>query len=341
MHRLNIFLSCFGHSGWAGSLFFLCWSVVLTLTLVINKFVCRDDAGGNPLATITAGSQTNIKWSLTALHVGDCFLYLTYDLALPDTQKRWFKIAQWLDCKAYNGQDVPVNIPSYLPACTHCIMRWEWYALHLYPGSVEYYTQCVDVAINGAATGSLPTPQVTIPGHLPTAPTAYRDPWTAGAPQFFTGPALASLGGAPSPSSTVAPPSSSSVIPASSSTPPPSSSTRQQTSRSQTQASSSEESQMASSSPSLPVPPSSTTPTPSTPSTEPSVSTTAAQSDSVGGASAVCIEKCKDACAPSSVTSCRCYGDDITVDCNGSAAVNIRSLLLAIFAALLFCCKLL
>ncbi|KAF8963620.1 hypothetical protein BDZ97DRAFT_1624561, partial [Flammula alnicola] len=32
MHRLNIFLSCFGHSGWAGS--FFCLSTVLTLTLV-------------------------------------------------------------------------------------------------------------------------------------------------------------------------------------------------------------------------------------------------------------------------------------------------------------------
>jgi hypothetical protein len=32
MHRLNIFLSCFGHSGWAGSLFFRLFRV-LTLTL--------------------------------------------------------------------------------------------------------------------------------------------------------------------------------------------------------------------------------------------------------------------------------------------------------------------
>ncbi|KAL4062211.1 hypothetical protein J3A83DRAFT_4112925, partial [Scleroderma citrinum] len=32
MHRLNIFLSCHGHSGWAG--LFFCPSMILTLTLV-------------------------------------------------------------------------------------------------------------------------------------------------------------------------------------------------------------------------------------------------------------------------------------------------------------------
>ncbi|KAF8883254.1 hypothetical protein BD779DRAFT_1747974 [Infundibulicybe gibba] len=35
MHRLNIFLSCFGHSGWAGS--FFCLFRVLTLTLLLQK----------------------------------------------------------------------------------------------------------------------------------------------------------------------------------------------------------------------------------------------------------------------------------------------------------------
>ncbi|KAH7874479.1 uncharacterized protein C8R40DRAFT_323229 [Lentinula edodes] len=38
MHRLNIFLSCIGHSGWAGS-FFFGLSAALTLTITMPKIV--------------------------------------------------------------------------------------------------------------------------------------------------------------------------------------------------------------------------------------------------------------------------------------------------------------
>jgi hypothetical protein len=42
MHRLNIFLSCFGHSGWAG-LFFFRLFLALTLTLNIVIIETNDD----------------------------------------------------------------------------------------------------------------------------------------------------------------------------------------------------------------------------------------------------------------------------------------------------------
>jgi hypothetical protein len=67
-------------------------------------------------------------------------LYITYDVTIPDEQKLWFKIATISDCKSKNNQPVTVNIPNYLAGSSHAIIRWEWYALHLYPiGPVEFY----------------------------------------------------------------------------------------------------------------------------------------------------------------------------------------------------------
>jgi len=160
-----------------------------------DDFSCRGDAASTPsnYLALTAGGTIQMTWILPAPHVGDCFAYITYDSALPIGQQNWFKIAQWPDCRNTTGVANNLLIPSYLPACTHCILRWEWYALHVWP-TIEFYSQCVDVSISG--TGSqLPLPQVKIPGNLPADGQQYRNPFGTG-PQFITGPPVATLGGA-------------------------------------------------------------------------------------------------------------------------------------------------
>jgi len=113
-----------------------------------------------------------------------------------DTQKKWFKIASYSQCNLQNVVNLPLNIPSYLPSCDHCILRWEWYALHLQAiNIVEFYSQCADVKIVGNPNGQLPSPQVTIPGHLPMDAKYYRPGYNSD-DLHMTGPPEASVGGA-------------------------------------------------------------------------------------------------------------------------------------------------
>eukprot|EP01130_Rhizamoeba_saxonica_P017051 TRINITY_DN808_c0_g1_i1.p1 TRINITY_DN808_c0_g1~~TRINITY_DN808_c0_g1_i1.p1 ORF type:complete len:385 (-),score=98.86 TRINITY_DN808_c0_g1_i1:35-1189(-) len=141
-------------------------------------FICRNDP---PLpedkwTTYTSGEQASIKWDFTALHVGDCYVYLTYDTDLPDPQKKWFKIAEFGDCQQFSGQTMTYQMPSNLPSCDHCILRWEWTAHHVYP-SIELYTQCSDIQIIGSGSTALPDESylVNIPGHIPYDSSFYRD----------------------------------------------------------------------------------------------------------------------------------------------------------------------
>lgn len=169
------------------------------------NMVCHGDntpIPENQRRTFIAGQKLNITAEYNARHPGDCFVYLTYDGALPDSQKKWFKIWEKHYCD-HNDWDT-ITIPAYLPSASHAILRWEWYALHVMDagrGTVEYFVQCADAFILGAANGRLPQPQVNIPGHLPKlGPSNYWDPYNSREP-FFTGPALATLDGvAPQPS---------------------------------------------------------------------------------------------------------------------------------------------
>jgi hypothetical protein len=155
--------------------------------------VCKNRPAATPALTLTAGQSTTVKWSYSANHVGDCFMYLSYDGV------RFFKIAEWAKCNTMNNQNVQMTIPSYLPSCTACIMRYEWYALHVWP-SIELYVDCVDVRIVGSSSGQLPSPTVVIPGHLPldggssTNP-KYRNEYDSSIAFFFTGPRVATLSG--------------------------------------------------------------------------------------------------------------------------------------------------
>jgi len=158
-----------------------------------TDFVCRGLAAGTPQVTLTAGEALTVQWSMSAAHVGDCFFYLSYDANLPDAQKTWFKIAQIANCNTLNNMDQTITIPSYIPSCSNCILRWEWYALQQVTNT-EFYAQCVDVAINGVAGGVLGTPRVTVPGNLPADNQNmlnYRLAFNPGSPFFFTGPAVA------------------------------------------------------------------------------------------------------------------------------------------------------
>lgn len=242
-----------------------------------SEFVCRNDPAApvSSYVALTAGGSTNLQWNFPAAHNGDCFAYITYDVDLPPTQMKWFKVQAWFDCKSNQNTDMPLNIPSYLPTAAHVIVRWEWYGLHVRDnGIIEFYSQCFDASITGTAAGSpLPTPQVTIPGHLPTnAKANYRDSYDPSSPQYMTGPPVATLGGAPytTPTSTTPPPST---------TPTPTPSTPTPT-------------------PSTPTPtPSTPTPTPSTPTPTPTPSTptpnpTSPASDSNNGNSTNSEQPC-------------------------------------------------
>lgn len=162
-----------------------------------SSFICRNDPITNQLFNVVAGNNLNVKIDFAALHVGDCFFYLSYDQD-SDINKKWFKIAQIAECEKLSGQIIPISIPAELPSCDHCTLRFEQYSLHLWPSNVEFYCQCVDISIqesNSQQTKSIGFPIVSIPGHLPTSNFGqfYRDPFSGTTPFFFTGPPLANF----------------------------------------------------------------------------------------------------------------------------------------------------
>eukprot|EP00128_Syssomonas_multiformis_P008956 Colp12_sorted_trinity150504_noHs@4066 len=168
-----------------------------------KDFVCRNQPAGSPVITLVAGQTFPMRWDFGAAHVGDCAVYVSYDVNVADDQqKKFYKIANLYDCKSQNRQYVAVMLPSILPNCDNCILRWEWYGIHQGPASPEFYAQCVDIKITGstAAAGSLPSSQaVTIGTHiLPGSATNYRNPFdnaNGAGNNFITGPAILNVNG--------------------------------------------------------------------------------------------------------------------------------------------------
>ena len=180
------------------------------------SFRCHDFAAGAPSTTIVAGTPLDLQWSLTARHPGDCSLYLSYDE--PSTPfpgaSRWFKIAAFPGCvdqalfPAFDGLDPPTHntwslvLPSWLPSCDHCVLRWEWLSVQQ-TTDVECFTSCVDVRIVGTAETheiALPkiSPTVQISGteHLPQSRSSYRDAYHQQFGLAFTvGPSVATYSG--------------------------------------------------------------------------------------------------------------------------------------------------
>merc|ERR1719454_2134220 len=112
-----------------------------------DAFVCREAGSNSQITQVAAGGTLSLQWTMTALHVGDCSVYISYDVDLPRSQQRYVKIANLPDCKSYPGK--LITIPSSLPA-GRAILRWDWAALHVWP-SVEFYVQCADIQISSSS----------------------------------------------------------------------------------------------------------------------------------------------------------------------------------------------
>lgn len=126
----------------------------------------------------------NFEWTFSAAHIGDCFLYVSYDINTADADKEWFKISNFMadenpprDCRQGAGQQQGITLPSWLPT-GDAIFRWEWYALHVRSGGrIEYYSQCIDVTVTGGSSVALAdiNPKFKIGTHLPSSASLYRD----------------------------------------------------------------------------------------------------------------------------------------------------------------------
>jgi len=115
-----------------------------------DAFVCREAAPNPnvPVTVVSAGQPLQLMWSFTALHVGDCSVYISYDLDKPRSQQKFVKIANIPDCKKYTSWNI--EIPASLPA-GRAILRWDWVALHIWP-KTENFVQCSDIEIRSASS---------------------------------------------------------------------------------------------------------------------------------------------------------------------------------------------
>ncbi|CAJ1418029.1 unnamed protein product [Effrenium voratum] len=149
---------------------------------------------------LDAGLSFEATWTMEAGHPGDCYFYLSYDD--PSNAVNFFKIAAIPGCGAPDGINIPssvtmsVLLPAELPACDHCVLRWEWTA-HQQVSDIEFYVQCADVIIRSTAGNHLPSPVVAISGieHLPQAADGYRKAYQGEGPeeQYLVGPAVATF----------------------------------------------------------------------------------------------------------------------------------------------------
>jgi len=158
-----------------------------------DTFVCRNGLTA-PQITINAGSTLDLYWDFGAAHVGDCGVYLSYDWdAASNSEQEYFKIANLFKCKDQNRENVTIDLPPWLPN-GRAVLRWDWYALHVYP-SVEFYSQCVDVTV-ASGNGDVDISAIVIypiinPALYPAdanTGVGYRNPF-ANTEQYMTGPA--------------------------------------------------------------------------------------------------------------------------------------------------------
>jgi len=169
----------------------------------MTQFACRH--GKNPAVStsVNAGDMIDLEWRITANHVGDAGVYISYDHDVPEAdihQMEFFKIAN-----IPNTRDQPlpyqIKLPDWLPG-GKAVLRWEWYALHVNP-TIELYVQCSDIEITptGSAVdvSTIPKYQVVDASGDPktqstynTGMTMYRDGFDPNnGRQFLTGPECA------------------------------------------------------------------------------------------------------------------------------------------------------
>lgn len=108
----------------------------------------------------------------------------------PSNAVNFFKFAAIPGCGAADGLAIPssvtmtVQLPAELPACEHCVLRWEWTA-HQQVVDIEFYVQCADVKISSTAGPMLPSPITAISGieHLPQDASGYRKAYNGQGPE--------------------------------------------------------------------------------------------------------------------------------------------------------------
>eukprot|EP00441_Pelagodinium_beii_P008963 CAMPEP_0197703376 /NCGR_PEP_ID=MMETSP1338-20131121/125406_1 /TAXON_ID=43686 ORGANISM="Pelagodinium beii, Strain RCC1491" /NCGR_SAMPLE_ID=MMETSP1338 /ASSEMBLY_ACC=CAM_ASM_000754 /LENGTH=541 /DNA_ID=CAMNT_0043287271 /DNA_START=53 /DNA_END=1678 /DNA_ORIENTATION=- len=157
-----------------------------------DAFVCREASPNSNVAVtqVTAGGTLQLQWSFTAFHVGDCSVYISYDVDLPRSQQKYVKIANLPDCKSYPSK--AITIPAGLPS-GRAILRWDWAALHIWP-TVEFYVQCADIQVSSsssASPASLDSYSITSPPVYPdngNDGVGYRNAFNSGMVQAMTGP---------------------------------------------------------------------------------------------------------------------------------------------------------
>lgn len=159
----------------------------------LSKFRCQN-ARKAPAITITAGGTMDIEWGFGAAHLGDCALYLSYSTG-GNADLKFFKIANFPECNLDNKNFVTVNLPKWLPDGV-AVVRWDWYALHTFPGA-ELYAQCTDIEVTGSdgtvTIAKLNELSYDVMGIYPTRSGTgnkkYRNPRGNNRPKFFmTGP---------------------------------------------------------------------------------------------------------------------------------------------------------
>jgi len=195
-----------------------------------------------------------------ANHPGDCAVYISYDTET-DSPANWIKLFNFPGCAPSaadmisDGQFPPAGtnvavrtLPTWLPSCEHCVVRWEWWAIHTcsHPTydcvGMQQYATCADVAVDGTAEAHAAflakvSPVLAMGAAVESeAEHLYgyvRNPYSwPGHPaelgeQYMLGPAVATYEGTSSPASPPAssppppPPLSPSQPPASSPPPPP------------------------------------------------------------------------------------------------------------------------
>ncbi len=193
----------------------------------VPAFQCRGWKKGPNTETLTAGEPFGFWFGEHAPHVGPCYFYIG-----DDTVNKWYKILEFQDCgKSFGGKQgqgqterlVNVTLPSWVPACETCVLRWEWHALHQRAesgGSVEWYTQCADVKVINPRSCQLQD-AVAIPGHVPSDPNQYWYPYntaTGMRPFKHTPPPITTFTCSGSSPPTTSPPST--PIPTTGTTPP-------------------------------------------------------------------------------------------------------------------------
>lgn len=131
---------------------------------------CHDSKAGQITSILTAGETVNFQITMEAPHPGDCSIWLSYDTNF-DSPINWVKLKDIPGCLSTTGIDTIPGLstfsfvlPEFLPACEHCVLRWEWYAVQQV-SNVEFYINCADIKIiNKKNNCSQPRPTTQING---------------------------------------------------------------------------------------------------------------------------------------------------------------------------------